>query len=121
MTRALSTVDGAMKARVEDTSDGHGAQFKIHLEGGATKIPPQMLAAIVGEATTGGALYVDGVAVAGDDLVISLCHGKLVMAKVDAHWNPRRRDEKFRVILREDRDEGDRPQEATPALRSQQQ
>jgi hypothetical protein len=39
--------------------------------------------------------------------VISFCRGGLVLAKVDYHWNPARKDEKYLVILREDRDEGD--------------
>lgn len=66
----------------------------------------------MGESTNGAALYVDGVKIEGDDIIISLCRGKLVLAKVDAHWNNQRRDDKFRVILREDRDEGDELEEA---------
>jgi hypothetical protein len=103
-------------ARVEDASDGHGAQFKIRLYDGVNRIPQVVLRAIASEALHGSALYVDGIQVEGDDVTISLCRGGLILALVDARWNPNRKDSKFKVILREDRDEDDKQTPATPLL-----
>lgn len=99
--------DNPMSATVENTADGHGAQFTIALHGGVRKIPHSVLRAIVSEARSRAALYVDSISVVGDDVIISIGRGNLLLARVDHHYNHLRADEKFRVILRDEMDSGE--------------
>ena len=93
-------------ARVGNTSDGHGAQFVIVLENAGNSMPRDVMSDILQEK----ALYVDAMTVEGNDLIISFCRGSLLLAKVDHRWNSHRKDEKYRVIMREDITFEDEPQ-----------
>jgi hypothetical protein len=107
LPKAIARPNQPMLATAKSTHDGHGTQFELRLTKGVQGFPPGLLKSIRTEAQYKSALYVDSFRVEGNDIVISFCRGGLVLAKVDHHWNSARKDEKYLVILREDRDEGD--------------
>ena len=90
-----------MKAKIVDKRDGHGTQFEIHFEDGAT---PDLIAMLKSELDYRATLYLDAARVEGDSLILSLCRGSIVLAKVDNRWNPGRADQKYHVIQREERE-----------------
>lgn len=100
--------DDSAPATFTDKHHGHGAQFEIHLAN-TSNIPPFVLQAIKGELNSGATLYLDGARLEGNTLVLSLCRGSILLAKVDYHWNPGRKDQKFHVIMRQEIDEDGKP------------
>ncbi len=104
------TSNNQIEARFQNKSDGHGAQFEIHFEKGASRVPSEIVAAIKSELQGGrSTLYVDGVRIENDNLVISLCRGSIVLAQVNNRWNSQRKDNKFHVIVREEMESDDDP------------
>ena len=92
-------------ARIVDKSDGHGAQFEIHLDGAT----PDLIQVVKGILDHGGTLYLDGARVEGKTLVLSLCRGAIVLAMVDHRWNSGRTDQKCHVVLREEMETNENP------------
>jgi hypothetical protein len=105
--------DPGIKSHFLDKHDGHGTQFEVRFVNGASA-NQDLVKSMVIDALY-GAIYVDDLRVEGDDLVISFCSGSLVLAQVDNYWNMNRKDNKYRVILREERDGEDAPQAAISA------
>jgi hypothetical protein len=98
---AAATSISPITAQIVDKRDGHGTQFELHLENGAT---PDLIAMLKSELDHEATLYLDGARVEGNNLILSLCRGSIVLAKVDNHWNSGRKDEKYHVIQREELD-----------------
>ena len=97
-----------MKVGIEDTHDSHGSVFTIAMEAGSKKDKQviKTLADFLDPIFDGkSAMYVYGVEISPNGCKLKLAEAAKKLAQVDYHWNQKRKDNKFVVLVLEGENE----------------